>query len=129
MWTGRKLLLYVLYIILVVALGSAIILAFTNQKPVNKPLAKAPTHSQAAKTNQDQPAPVKPSPTPASPSQTTPASDTTAAAAATKAAIAANQSATNTQLTNTGPGSTIALFAVVTVLAIAYSYRRQLQNI
>jgi flagellar basal body-associated protein FliL len=115
MSTARKLILYVIYFVVVVALGAAIIFAFTGSSPAKKPVAKAP-HAVHYTNN------------PAADTQSAPASATAGTSGeSVKAAIAAANPPA--QLTNTGPGSTAAIFIVSTVAGSLLYRRRQLSRL
>ena len=121
MSTARQLILYVIYFVVVVVLGAAIIVAFTGSNPTKKPIAKAPI------TQHDTKNPTKPSNSP-SQAQPAPASPTTKASGeSVKTAIAAANPPA--QLTNTGPGATAAIFVVSTVAGSLVYRRYQLRRL
>jgi hypothetical protein len=117
MSTARKLILYVIYFMVVLALGAAIIFAFTGDTPTKKPVVKAPgtIHYTNNPSN------------PSTDVQSPPSPSTDTSGESVKAAIAAaNPSA---QLTNTGPGSTAAIFIVSVVAGSLFYRRRQLSRL
>jgi cytoskeletal protein RodZ len=126
MSTARNLILYVVYFVVVVALGAAIIFAFTGTTPTKKPVVKAPGTIHYTNNPSKQPH--------SNPSSTTPDAQSTPTSTATntsgesvKAAIAAANPPA--QLTNTGPGSTAAIFIISTVTASLLYRRRQLSRL
>ena len=110
MSTTRKLILYALYFLMIVALGATVIVAFTHHSATKTPVVKVPTTIH------------QPVNSPAEPEATTTSTATNTSGESVKSAIAAANG--STQLTNTGPGDTLALFGV-TVIASSYLYRRR----
>jgi len=110
MSTTRKLLLYALYFIIVVAIGATIILAFTHHSNGKTTVVKAPTTSQKSPKTSTQ-------------TGTTSSPATNTSGESVKAAIAGTKP--NSQLTNTGPGNVVALFGL-TAVASSLVYRRRL---
>lgn len=120
MSTARKLILYVIYFVVVVALGVAIIFAFSGKTPSKKPVIKAPGTVHYTNNSPD-----SKSPSQAQPTQASPATDTSGESV--KAAIAAANSPT--RLTNTGPGNVVAMFIVSTIAGSLAFRRRQLNRL
>lgn len=115
MSNGRKVLLYIVYLVLVIALGVGIFFAFhksNDDKPVVKTPLTTKTQSPDAKN------PVE------KPETTQPSQSAEAAGKAIQSAFADN---TPSSLANTGPGSVIALFAV-TAVAGTLAYQRLLRS-
>ncbi len=109
MATGRKLILYVLYFIFVVAVGVTLLVAFRHNNP-KKPTAKpiAGNHTISTPNVAPKPAVKSPADSPSNPT-------TVAAGQATRTAL--NQPASPTKLVNTGPGSSLAIFGLVSILS------------
>ncbi len=120
MSSGRKLILYVLYFIVVVIFAVGIIMAFTRHD-TKKPVVTVPSHSQKTSGSQNAEGTVT-SGTRQSPAEPTKTSTDANAAASTRSALGGT--ATPSQLANTGPGSTIVVFAATSV-AGAWAYRRR----
>lgn len=118
MSTARKLVLYVIYFVVVVALGVAIIVAFTGSTPTKKPVVKAPGTARRDNNSANSNSPSQAQSAPPSPGTDT-------SAESVKAAIAAANPPA--QLTNTGPGSTAAIF-IVSAVAGSLAYRRRQLN-
>ena len=123
MSTARKLLLYVIYFIIIIALGITIILAFTHHDSKKSPAASAPKSTRLEPKKTDQPKPTDRAPkSPATSESSSPS--TVAAGESTRSAIA-SATAVPAVLANTGPGNLLLLFGLTTVVAAA-GYRRHL---
>ena len=120
MSTARKLILYIVYFIVLIALGVGVFLSLTNHDTKKVPVAKAP-HSVSKRPSQSQKSDDT-SQTPASPATTSPT--TVTAGESTRSAIDSAASAAP-ELANTGPGSILSLF-VLTSVAAAIVYRERL---
>ncbi len=123
MSTARKLILYVIYFVIIVALGIVIILAFTQHDSKKNPIAAGPKVIRVAPSKPDQPIPSdNTSRSPATPPSTAPSTAT--AGESTRSAIVSATTAP-TALANSGPGDVLLLFGLTTLVAAA-GYRRHL---
>lgn len=132
MTTGRKILVYGLYAVIVVGLGLAIVLALTHESGNKVAKSKAPTSSQKT-TNQSTdkatqtPKQTNPVQTPAenSPSSQAAGSAARTAIGNSPAAAAPNSS---DQLVKTGPGNMTSMFIATALFAGIAFHVRQLKR-
>lgn len=133
---SKKVFLYVLYVILIVLIATALIVAFKPKKKTSGPVAQP--IGQATKTTQNKTGANKGLSvsqnqngsrlgTPANPNQSTGTSSTSTTApnqpATTPSAAAGKNTASN--LASTGPKETLAVFATSSILGVMF-YRRHL---
>ena len=123
MSTARKLILYVIYFVIVIALGIAIILAFTHNGSKKSPVASAPKSTRVT-TKQSSP-PKQPDNAPKSPATPDASAPSTVAAGESARSAIASATAAPSALANTGPGNLVVLFGLTTVIGAA-GYRRHL---
>jgi cytoskeletal protein RodZ len=121
MSTGRKILLYVLYFVAVVALGVIVILAFTHHGATKPPIK----HPGDSKTQAEKPTATPTQSSPKSPATSDSSTDGTDQVGAA-ARDAVNKAKTDAQLANTGPGSTAAIFVGASIAGAVVYRRRQL---
>lgn len=115
MTVSRKLILYIVYSVVVVALAVGIIVTF-NHHNHKRPVVKAPSGSQTVQPGR------RTTPNSGSPADSSPSSTAPQATAGASTRTALNGSA-NSPLADTGPGSSLVIFLVATGLG-AWGYRR-----
>jgi len=118
MSAGRNVLLYIVYFLIVVAIGVGVIFGFTHHSSTKQPAKKSGSSQTATDQGSSTKSDTSNDDTANSPSSPAPASS--GAADATRSAI---NGASGSQLANTGPGSVSAVFIGATLLG-ALGYRR-----